>query len=744
MSLEKTYHPELCEESLYKMWEEGGYFTPKIDKTKKPYSILLPLPNASDPMHMGNMLFTIQDVLARWHRMMGDPTLWLPGGDHAGIETQYVYEKHLVKQGTSRLNYDRYTLYKMIADFVEKNKGVNKNQMRRMGFSLDWTRYKYSLDTEIVKKVLETFSKLHKDGLVYRGERLVNYCAKCGTALSDLEVNHIAETATLYFLDYETIQIATTRPETIFADSAVAVNPRDKRYKNLVGKDAIIPLINKKIPIISDEAVEKDFGTGALKITPAHDALDNEIGQKHKLNSIKCIDIRGKMMNVPAKYLGMNVPTAREAVLEDLKKEGKLIKEIPLEHTINTCYKCNKIIEPTLIPQWYVRTKPLAIPAIKAIKEGKTKIVPKKRFEKMYFDWLENIHDWNISRQIVWGPRIPAWFCLDCNPDIEINFIDKRGQKVFGEYKKLRKKYEFSEIEKGLQSLSAPVDAKYSLDKDICHKCSGKNVLQETDTFDTWFLSGQWPLTTLGFPESEDFKYFYPTSVLDTMWDILFFWVARMMMLCIYNTGQVPFKTIHLHARVVDKHGVKMSKSKGNTIDPMEMVNKYGADAVRMALIFGVAPASDVVVSEDKIRAMRNFANKIWNIGRFLEYSFEQYGKEVSFYSVEMKNKLTPSDLKLLRQLKLLVAGVTKSLDTYQFSRAGESLYEFVWHTLADVYVEEVKTREDKEVTLMVLRHVYLTCLKLLHPFMPFVTEELWSKIPRKSNDPLIISSWPK
>ncbi|MFH1955954.1 MAG: class I tRNA ligase family protein, partial [Patescibacteria group bacterium] len=457
MEMEKTYNHKNTEERLYKMWEEGGYFTPKIDPVKKPFSILLPLPNASDPMHMGNMLFTIQDVLARWHRMMGDPTLWLPGGDHAGMETQYVYEKHLVKQGTSRLNYDRYTLYKMIADFVEKNKGVNKNQMRRMGFSLDWTRYKYSLDTEIVKKVLETFSKLHKDGLVYRGERLVNYCAKCGTAFSDLEVNHIAETATLYFLDYEAIQIATTRPETIFADSAVAVNPRDKRYKNLVGKDAIIPLINKKIPIISDEAVEKNFGTGALKITPAHDTLDNEIGQKHKLNSIKCIDIRGKMINVPAKYLGMNVSTAREAVLEDLKKEGKLIKEIPLEHTINTCYKCNKIIEPTLIPQWYVRTKPLAIPAIKAVKEGRTKIVPKKRFEKMYFDWLENIHDWNISRQIVWGPRIPAWFCLDCNPDIEINFIDKRGQKVFGEYKKLRKKYEFSEIEKGLQSLSAPV-----------------------------------------------------------------------------------------------------------------------------------------------------------------------------------------------------------------------------------------------------------------------------------------------
>lgn len=746
--MDKIYDHTKNEKEIYKMWEDSGYFTPKIDPKKKPFTILLPLPNSNDPMHMGHALFTIQDVMIRWHRMMGDVTLWLPGGDHAGMETQYVFEKHLSKEQKSRFDFDRETLYKMISDFVEKNKEINKDQMRRMGFSLDWTRYRYSLDPEILERVLDTFYKLHKDGLVYRGERLVNYCTKCGTAVSDLEVNHIEETSSLYYLDYGTIQIATTRPETIFADSAVAVNPKDKRYKDLVGKEAVIPIINKKIPILADEFVEKDFGTGALKITPAHDPLDYEVGQKHKLDSIKCVDIRGKMINVPEKYLGLNVLMAREAVLEDLKKEGKLVKETPLEHTINVCYKCSKIIEPLLVPQWYVKTKPLAKKAMEAVKSGKTKLVPKKRFEKMYFNWLENIYDWNISRQIVWGPRIPAWYCLDCNEDIEVTFINKNGKKIWGKYEDLKKEYSFNEIKKGLQSMMTPTDAKYCLKNQPCEKCNKDHILQETDTFDTWFLSGQWPITTLGFPDSDDFKYFYPTSVLDTMWDILFFWVARMMMLGLYRTGKVPFETIHIHARVVDKFGAKMSKSKGNVINPMEMVDKYGADAVRMALIFGVAPASDVAVSEERIRSMRNFGNKVWNIGRFITGGLEQSGLEISDipdYSQSIKG-LTSEDKDVVKYLDKLVKESSQYLKKYRFDFVSESIYQFIWHRLADEYVEYSKPRvgNGDKTAFSVLLHVYGTCLKLLHPFMPFVTEQVWEQIKREKEYPLIVSEWPK
>lgn len=754
--MDKTYDHSKWEDQIYKMWEDGKYFVPKIDKTKKPFSIILPLPNANDPMHMGHALFTVQDILIRYHRMLGEPTLWLPGGDHAGIETQFVFEKKLAKEGKSRFDFDRNTLYEMVKTFAEENRDLNKDQMKRLGFSLDWTRYHYSMEPEIIDKVLATFKALHKDGLVYRAKRMANYCTKCGTAFSDLEVNHEEREDILYYLNYGTIQIATSRPETIFADVAVAVNPKDKRYKNLIGKTATIPIINKEIPIIADEKIQIDFGTGALKVTPAHDLVDYEIWLKHKdehnLPLIETIDRSfGRMMNVPEKYMGMKVLPARKAVVEDLGEA--LIKTEPLVHSVSVCYRCGTTIEPMLTPQWYLKTKTLAEPAIKAVKEGKTKIVPKKRFEKMYFDWMENILDWNISRQIVWGPRIPVWYCLDCNKDIALCVISDDGKQHLGTYCQLVSddtKLTFEEIKMGLQWLSAPVDSTYSLEESkTCAKCGGTHILQETDTFDTWFLSAQWPLNTLGWPDSEDFKYFYPTTVMDTLWDILFFWVARMMMLGIYRTGEVPFEVVHLHARVVDKHGQKMSKSKGNTINPLEMVEKYGADALRMALVYGVAPAADIALSEDKVRAMRNFANKVWNMGRFLQLMLDEYeqisGEKVPVYNKSAFDSRNESVVGILLRLSTVEKSVLRNLGKYRFADVAEEIYHFIWNDVADVYIEEVKKLEGEErkAGLTVLREVYLTCLKMLHPFMPFVTEALWQQISSKNGAPLIVTEWP-
>jgi valyl-tRNA synthetase len=750
--MDKRYDHTRYEEKIYRMWEKSGAFTPKVDKKKKPYTIILPLPNANDPMHMGHALFVIEDILIRQRRMLGDPTLWLPGGDHAGIETQFVFEKILKSKGKSRFDYDRKTLYKMIWKFADKNKDVNKNQMKRLGFSMDWTRYHYSLEPEIVEKILTTFRKLHKDGFVYRGERIVNYCTHCGTSFSELEVNYKERKDQLYFLNYGSINIATTRPETIFADVAVAVNPKDKRYKKLVDKKATIPLINIKVPIISDDSIDTQFGTGALKVTPAHDQLDFEIGQKNKLEVISIISNMGlmeKSNRVPKNLQGLSINKARENTIKMLEKEKVLIKKEPITHSVGTCYRCKTTIEPLVIPQWFVKTKPLAAKAIKAVQRGKTKIVPKKRFEKMYFDWMKNIKDWNISRQIVWGPQIPVWYCLDCNPQINISFIDKKGKKIVDKYKNLKDRYTFKIIKSGLQTLSAPKNATYSLEKNRCPKCKGSKTLQETDTFDTWFLSGQWPLTTLGFnvndpqKSSEDFKYFYPTSVLDTLWDILFFWVGRMMMFGLYLADEIPFKTVHLHARVVDEKGKKMSKSRGNVIDPIEMVNKYGADALRMALVIGVAPASDIAISDQKVKAYRNFSNKIWNMARFIALMFKDQ-QSVPYFSNKLK--LKNEDKEIFKVFDSIIKKVNISLEKYRFADASGAIYHFIWDEVASKYLEGVKTRKDKDVALSVLRHVFLNSLKLLHPFMPFVTEAVWQELKdlRKYPDQLLItSSWP-
>jgi len=749
--MDKKYKASLFEQKIYQQWEKKGLFTPKVEKGKEPFTILLPLPNANDPMHMGHAMFVIEDIMIRYQKMLGKVVLWLPGGDHAGIETQFVFEKRLGEKGKSRFDYDRDSLYKLIWDFVEKNRKLNMFQMKELGFALDWGRYHYSLEPEIVEQVLATFKKLYQDDLLYRGKRIVNYCTHCGTAFSELEVDHVEKDDFLYYLDYGLIKIATTRPETIFADVAVAVNPKDKRYKKLVGQEATIPLTGKKVKIIADQLVEKDFGTGALKITPAHDALDFEIGQKHDLPVIACIEFSGKMVKTIKEIDGLYPKQARKKTIELLEKEKKLIKAEPLHHTIGVCYRCKNVIEPLPTSQWYVKTKKLAEPVIKSVKSGDTKLFP-ARFKKVYLDWMENIRDWNISRQIVWGPRIPAWYCLDCNPEIRITFISKKGKKVTGKYADLKGKHSFAEIIKGLQELEAPVEAKFSIEnkKGKCSDCGGSHCLQETDTFDTWFLSGQWPLTTLGFnvkdpkKSKEDFSYFYPTSVLDTLWDILFFWVGRMMILGFYLTGKTPFKLVHLHAKVIDEKGQKMSKSKGNVVDPSSMVKKYGADALRMALVYGIAPASNIALSEKKIESMRNFTNKLWNAARFIHFIGEDNQWEIK--KGEKKNK---DDEEILKTLEELITETTKNLEKYRFGQALESIYQFFWHQFCDSYLEKVKERRVE--ALPVLLEVLGTCLKLLQPFAPFVTEAIYQTFKGKlkahslfKDDYLMVSVWPQ
>ncbi|MBI5448921.1 valine--tRNA ligase [Candidatus Gottesmanbacteria bacterium] len=762
--MDKAYDPKSTEERVYRLWEEGGYFTPKIDKTKKPFTILLPLPNANDPMHMGHALFTVQDILVRYHRMKGDPTLWLPGGDHAGIETQYVFEKQLAKQDKSRFDFDRATLYQMIAEFVEKNKTVNRDQMKRLGFSLDWTRYRYSLDPDIVAIILDTFRKLHADGLAYRDERLVNFCTKCGTGFSDLEVKHVEQTDPLYYMKYGPFVLATVRPETKFGDTAVAVHPKDKRYKDWVGKEIEVEglLGTFTVKVIADELIDPKFGTGVAKVTPAHDHKDFDMGKRHNLDMKRVIGFDGRLTAIAGPYAGMKVKAARTKVAEDLAAKG-LMDHIDTKylHTVGVCYKCGTVLEPLPIPQWYVKAKPLADAAADAVKKKKTVIKPLKRFEKMYFDWLKNILDWNISRQVVWGPRIPIWYCLDCNPSVHLSFIAKNGAKTSGTYQEVKRAHTVEEISSGIQTVMAPIGTTYALDSSACKACGGTDVIQETDTFDTWFLSSQWPMTTLGFPDHEDFTYFYPTSVLDTMWDILFFWVARMMMIGLYRTGNVPFEVIHLHSRVVDAKGQKMSKSKGNVMNPIEMVDKYGADALRFALIFGAAPGSDISISDDKVRGMRNFANKLWNIGRFISMNLDSASKdsgnpldsrnqtgneEVPYYDETMHKKLTdPNDKRIISEVNMLAAGVTKDIERYRFSDAAQKLYDFTWHRLADVHVEKNKERfkAGDAQALAVVRHVFFMTLKLLHPFMPFVTEAVYQKIPGWNGIPLIVAPWP-
>jgi valyl-tRNA synthetase len=670
--------------------------------------------------------------------MLGDPTLYLPGTDHAGIETQFVFEKKLKKEGKSRLDFDRETLYRMIHDFVEENRGVATNQLKKLGFSLDWSREKYTLSDEVLAIVYATFHQLHQDGLLYRAERLVNYCTHCGTGYSNLEVHHEERTDSIYYLDYGPIHIATTRPETIYGDVAVAVNPNDPRYQKLIGQTAIVPLINKKIPIIADEAVESAFGTGALKITPAHDPVDYEVGERHHLPSISVINRQGKMINVPDDLLGMRAKKAREMTIEKLQAMGTLIKTEPIIHAVSVCYKCSNAIEPLLIPQWYIRVATLVDAVVKAVENAEVKIYP-ARYKDELLRWLNTMPDWNISRQIVWGPRMQVWYCTECNPNLEVTFLDPKTRTiVHGPYSEMTTTHSFTEIQDNLQNLVASVDATYQLDSAACQKCHQHNLLQETDTFDTWFSSGQWPLSTLGYPDSEDFKYFYPTTLMDTMWDILPFWVMRMLMLGIYRTDKSPFEWVHLHARVVDSKGQKMSKSRGNVINPMELVDKYGADVLRMVLVFGVAPAADIALGDEKLIGMRNFMTKIWNVARFILMNEDKFKARGT-----TKVKLQEPDRAIIEKLNLTIQTVTESLEKFQFSLASEAIYDFIWNKLASEYLESTKGRDDEAVT-WTLFTVLRESLKLLHPIMPFVTEEIYQKLPNKDAKYLAIAPWPK
>ena len=689
--MDKTYNHLAHEEEIYGLWEKSGAFTPKIQKGKRPFVIVMPPPNASDPLHIGHAReVATQDILTRYHRMLGEPTLWLPGADHAGIETQFVFEKKLAKQGKSRFDFDHETLYQMIWDYVLENKSKMESQLRTLGASCDWTRNKFTLDPEIIKVVYATFKRLYDDGHLYRGERIINYCPRCGTAYSQLEVDSVERDDAFYYLDYGPVVIATTRPETIFADVAVAVNPKDARYKNLIGKKAILPLVKRELPIIADPLVEAGLGTGALKITPGHDALDFEIGQKHKLPVISVIDEEGKMVNTPERYTGMSAEMARGEVIKDLEAEGKIKKVETIHHVVGVCYKDKGLIEPLVSKQWFLRVGPLAKEAIGAISDKQVSFAS-PRFEKIAKHWLKNLRDWNISRQIIWGIRIPAWRCGKC-----LEWTITNG---------------------------APPEK--------CSRCGHAKLTQDPDTFDTWFSSGQWPFATLQTAKPGDFEYFYPTTVMNPAYDILPFWVIRMMMLGIYATGKVPFEVVLLHGLVRDKYGVKISKSKGNVIDPSEMVEKYGADALRMASIWGSLVENDNSLSEDNVRGQRNFANKIWNIARFV--LMEPKGKRI---------KRNADDNLIVKELKATARSVSRLLDKYRLNEAANEIYDFIWHKFADVYLE--KTKQRRPEAQKTLEYVLQESLKLLHPFMPFVTEKIWQEGIDRFDSPILISApWP-
>ena len=689
LGMDPQYDHKKFESEIYKKWEDSGAFTPKVNKKKKPFTIIMPPPNASDPLHIGHAMFiAIEDVLIRYHRMKGEPTLWLPGADHAGVETQFVFERKLREKGKSRFDFDRDTLYKMIWEDVQNNKKTMESQLKRLGASCDWTRNKFTLDPEIIKIVYSTFKKLYDEGFIYRGERIVNFCPRCGTAYSQLEVDYVERDDNLYYLNYGNVTIATTRPETIFADVAVAVNPKDIKYKGMAGLTTVIPLINREIPIITDNLVDISFGTGALKITPAHDPTDFEIGTIHKLPIISVIDEKGRMTGTPKKYTGMKVLEAREEVVKDLTAAGKIVKIESIHHTIGTCYRDHGFIEPMISKQWYLKVKTLVDKSLDAMKKGEVKFTS-KRFEKIAKHWYQNLKDWNISRQIVWGIRIPAYRCGKC---LEWTITD--GAKP-----------------------------------EKCRECGHEKLIQDSDTFDTWFSSGQWPFATLKTTKPGDFEYFYPTSVMETAYDILPFWVIRMIMLGLYETNEVPFREILIHGLVRDREGRKISKSKGNVIDPIQMADKYGADALRMGLLWGSLIENDVSLDEQKINGQRKFANKIWNIARFI----------LSNRSVNKSTK-NADDEWILNEFKLTTKKVTKDLDKYRLNEAVEEIYDFVWHKFADIYLEKTKNR--RADAQPVLEKVLINSLKLLHPFMPFVTEQIWSEMENKNL--LISSEWPR
>ncbi len=709
--LAKVYEPADVEDRWYKFWVDKRYFHADPANDGRPYSMVIPPPNVTGVLHMGHALNnTLQDALARWKRMSGCNTLWMPGTDHAGIATQNVVERQLAAEGTTRHAYGREEFIARVWKWREQSGGTIINQLKRLGASCDWERERFTMDEGLSRAVREVFVRLYEEGLIYRGDYIINWCPRCMTALSDLEVDFEAKAGKLYFIDYPLedgsgkITVATTRPETMLGDTAVAVNPDDERYRDFIGKFVILPVVGRRIPIIADSYVDKDFGTGAVKITPAHDPNDFELGRRHNLPLIRIMEDDGRMSEEAGKYKGMDRFDARSKLVLELESGGFLNKVEDYAHSVGHCYRCKTVIEPAVSKQWFVKMKPLAEPAIKAVQEGQVRIIP-KGWENTYFDWMNNIRDWCISRQIWWGHRIPAWYCDEC------------GEVVVAR--------------------EDPV---------VC-PCGSRNIIQDPDVLDTWFSSALWPFSTLGWPdETPELKFYYPTSVLVTAFDILFFWVARMIMMGIKVMGQPPFKDVYIHALVRDSQGQKMSKSKGNVIDPLIMVEKYGTDAFRFTMAAMAAQGRDVKLSEERIEGYRNFCNKIWNAARFLHMNLGEFQAR----PLAKEDIGSLPDKWIVSRLQTVAAEVDKALSDYRFNDAANALYHFTWHEFCDWYLEMAKPAlygepgARKDATLNILVNVFEQALRMLHPFMPFITEEVWQSLPMAERaDSIMVAPFP-
>ncbi|MBM2831446.1 MAG: valS, partial [Dehalococcoidia bacterium] len=716
-----AFEPARVEDRWYRFWLAQGLFAPRPNQSKKPFTITMPPPNVTGELHLGHALTaTIEDIMTRWHRMQGEPTLWLPGVDHAGIATQVVVERLLAKEGLTRQQIGREQFEQRVWKWVGETRSTIAKQHQELGASCDWERERFTLDDGPSRAVRTAFKRLYDKGLIYRGERIINWCPRCQTALSDLEAEHREVQGHLWYVRYRRatpspggkdgfIVVATTRPETILGDTAVAVNPDDPRYRDIVGQKVILPAVGREVPIVADSAVDPSFGTGAVKVTPAHDPVDFEIAGRHGLPSIVILNPDGSMNENAGQYRGLDRFKCREALVADLERDGLLVKIEPHVHAVGHCLRCLTVLEPLASRQWFIRTKPLAEPAIRAVREGRIKIIP-EHFEKVYFHWMENIQDWCISRQLWWGHRIPVWYCRDCQAETS--------------------------------ALEEPKE---------CPRCHSKALVQDADVLDTWFSSALWPHSTLGWPEETgDFRTFYPTSVMETGYDILFFWVARMIMMGLEDTGEVPFRTVYLHGMVRDEKGEKMSKMRGNVLSPLALIEQYGADALRFSLATGSSPGNDMKLSQTKLEAGRNFANKLWNAARFIIRNLPTSDAEVIPYSLS----LNPSPLEdrwLLSRLNRLIGSVDQLMTDFQFGEAGRQIHAFAWGEFCDWYVEIVKVRLRKGAAsgpspIPVLLHTLDTIVRLLHPFMPFVTEELWQRLPpaMRPTDSIMIAPYPR
>lgn len=707
--LNDKFNPKDFEEKIYKNWEEKEYFKPSEDRTKEPYTIVMPPPNITGKLHMGHALDeTLQDVLIRYKRMKGYNCLWIPGTDHAAIATELKIVEKLRQEGIDKKDLTREEFLDKAWAWKKEYGGTILNQLKKLGCSCDWSRERFTMDEGLSKAVNYVFIKLYEKGLIYKGKRMINWCPFCNTSISDAEVEYEEEPTHLWYIRYKVkdenkyIIVATTRPETMLGDTGVAVHPEDERYKDLIGKTVILPIMNKEIPIIADEFVEKEFGTGAVKLTPAHDLNDYEAGKKHNLEIIEVFDKNWKMGNLIPEYEGMDIYEARKEIVKKLEEIGALVKIEDYIHNVGKCYRCHHTIEPKISEQWFVKMEPIAKPAIEAVKEGKTRFIP-ERFDKTYYNWMENIQDWCISRQLWWGHRIPAYYCTKCN---NIEVAENTPQK--------------------------------------CERCGNTDFEQDEDTLDTWFSSALWPFSTLGWPEqTEDLKYFYPTSTLVTGYDIIFFWVARMIFSAIEHTGQVPFKDVFIHGIVRDSLGRKMSKSLGNGIDPLEIIEKYGTDALRFSLVLGISPGNDIRYMPEKLESAANFANKLWNASKFVLGNLE----EIDYNAVP--RDLCYEDKWILSKLNELIKEATINLDNYDLGVWVQKTYDFIWGEFCDWYIEIVKPRlynkecKTRKAAQYTLNKVLGDSLKLLHPIMPFVTEEIYTKL-YNDDESIMISKWPE